>query len=39
MQGRGITSATETGPALCLKVKIEQINEFVESLIMEVNKY
>ncbi|KOY80182.1 hypothetical protein MHB44_22195 [Lysinibacillus sp. FSL H8-0500] len=32
-------SASETGPALCLKVKMEQINEFVESLLSEVNRF
>lgn len=32
-------SASETGPALCLKVKMEQINEFVETLISEANRF
>ncbi|WP_054769980.1 hypothetical protein [Lysinibacillus parviboronicapiens] len=32
-------SATETGPALCLKVKMEQINEFVACLKLEVNNF
>lgn len=31
--------ATETGPALCLKVKMEQINEFVACLKLEVNNF
>ncbi|MNH36539.1 hypothetical protein D3C79_973370 [compost metagenome] len=32
-------SASETGPALCLKVQMEQINEFVDSLKLEVNNF
>lgn len=32
-------SASECGPALCLKVKMEQINEFVDSLKLELNSF
>lgn len=32
-------SASECGPALCLRVKMEQINEFVESLKLELNSF
>ncbi|MGE7111979.1 hypothetical protein [Lysinibacillus sp. NPDC047702] len=32
-------SASETGPGLCLKVKMEQINEFVDCLKSEVNNF
>ncbi|MED3802274.1 hypothetical protein P4562_10085 [Lysinibacillus xylanilyticus] len=31
--------ATECGPALCLIVKMDQIKEFVECLIVDVNQY
>ncbi|MEK4231393.1 hypothetical protein [Solibacillus sp. FSL H8-0538] len=36
---RNNKSATESGPALCLIVKMEQINEFVNSLKSEVNSF